>query len=79
MATDTKSIAGPAIRAVNPWVPGNPEKRGRHQLLSDAERAQLAKIATIVRFNKGEEIERAIFGSPQCRHDQRAFNARKRG
>jgi CRP/FNR family transcriptional regulator len=56
MATDMKSIAGPAIRAVNPWVPGNPEKRARHQLLSDAERAQLAKIATIVRFNKGEEI-----------------------
>ena len=56
MASQTKNTAGPAIRAVSPWVPGNPERRERHQLLSDDERAQLAKIASIVRFNKGEEI-----------------------
>jgi CRP/FNR family transcriptional regulator len=37
-------------------MPGNPEKRVRHQLLSDNERAQLAKIAGIVRFKKGERI-----------------------
>lgn len=51
-----KHAAGPAIHAVHPWVPGNPERSVRHQLLSDNERAQLAKIATIVRFGKGEQI-----------------------
>ena len=56
MATETKHTAGPAIQAVHPWVPGSPKRRARHQLLSDVERAQLAKIATIVRFNKGEQI-----------------------
>jgi CRP-like cAMP-binding protein len=56
MATETKHTAGPAIQAVDPWVPGSPKSRARHQLLSDDERAQLAKIATIVRFNKGEQI-----------------------
>ena len=56
MATETKYTAGPAIQAVHPWVPGSPKRRARHQLLSDDERAQLAKIATIVRFNKGEQI-----------------------
>ena len=56
MATETKHTAGPAIQAVHPWVPGSPKRRARHQLLSDDERAQLAKIATIVRFNKGEQI-----------------------
>jgi len=49
-------ISGPAIHAVHPWVPGNSEKSMRHQLLSDRERAQLAKIATIVRFEKGQVI-----------------------
>jgi CRP/FNR family transcriptional regulator len=53
-----KQAAGPAICAIHPWVPGNPGKGARHQLLSDDERAQLAKIATIVRFDKGEEIYR---------------------
>ena len=56
MATETKHTAGPAIQAVHPWVPGSPKRRARHQLLSDVERAQLAKIATIVRFKKGEQI-----------------------
>ena len=51
-----KSAAGPEIHAVHPWTPGKHEKSARHQLLSDDERAQLAKIATIVRFNKGALI-----------------------
>jgi CRP-like cAMP-binding protein len=48
--------SGPAIRAVDPWLPGNPSIGRLHQLLSDDERAQLATIATIVRFKKGERI-----------------------
>jgi hypothetical protein len=51
-----KSAAGPEIHAVHPWTPGKHEKSVRHQLLSDDERAQLAKIARIVRFNKGALI-----------------------
>jgi CRP-like cAMP-binding protein len=47
-------IAGPAIYAVDPWVLGSPKTR--HQLLSDDERALLAKISSIVRFKKGETI-----------------------
>jgi CRP-like cAMP-binding protein len=54
MPDETKRTAGPAIYAVDPWVPDKP--RVRHQLLSDDERALLAKIASIVRFNKGEHI-----------------------
>jgi CRP-like cAMP-binding protein len=46
--------AGPAIYAVDPWVRGTP--KARHQLLSDDERALLAKISSIVRFRKGEVI-----------------------
>jgi len=57
MPDETKRTAGPAIYAVDPWVPGKP--RGRHQLLSDDERALLARIASIVRFNKGEHIYHA--------------------
>ena len=53
-----KHAAGPAIHAVYPWVPGSPEKGPRHQLLSDDARAQLARIATIVRLDKGQEIYR---------------------
>src|SRR5581483_6071545 len=51
-----KHPAGPAIHAVHPWIPGNRDGGTRHQLLSEDERAQLAKIATIVRFDKGGEI-----------------------
>src|SRR5580700_1076884 len=54
MPSEAKDIAGPAIHAIHPWVPGNPS--ARHQLLSEEERARLAKISTIVRFNKGEVI-----------------------
>jgi CRP/FNR family transcriptional regulator len=55
MQSKTKSIAGPEIHAVHPWAPGNHERSVR-QLLSDDERAQVAKIATIVHFKKGELI-----------------------
>lgn len=57
MATaPTSRPGGPAIRAVDPWLPGKPGAGRLHQLLSDDERAQLATIATIVRFKKGEKI-----------------------
>jgi CRP-like cAMP-binding protein len=56
MPTDATRMAGPAIHATDPWTPGNPKTRVRHQLLSEGERAQLAKIAAIVRFEKGERI-----------------------
>lgn len=52
----TSRSGGPAIRAVDPWLPGNPTAGTLHQLLSDEERARLATIATIVRFKKGERI-----------------------
>ena len=51
----SETIAGPAIYAIDPWVPGN-SKPVRHQLLSDNERAQLADIAAVVRFEKGQQI-----------------------
>jgi len=56
MPTDSKPMAGPDIRAIHPWTPGNAERPLRHQLLSDNERARLAKVAQIVRFKKGEHI-----------------------
>lgn len=57
MAKASTGLAGgPAIRAVDPWLPGNPSEGVPHQLLSDDERAQLATIATIVRFKKGEQV-----------------------
>ena len=56
MPTETKRMSGPTIYAVDPWVPGNNPQRAQHQLLSDDERAQLARIASIVRFKKGEQI-----------------------
>jgi CRP-like cAMP-binding protein len=56
MPIGSNGIVGPAIRAVDPWIPGNPTKGERHQLLSEEERARLAKIASIVRFGKGDRI-----------------------
>jgi len=56
MPTDTTRMNGPAIHAVDPWARGNDPLPARHQLLSDDERAQLAKIASVVRFRKGEQI-----------------------
>ena len=56
MAAGGKSHpSGPAIRAVDPWLPGIPSGVSR-QLLSENERAHLATIASIVRFKKGEKI-----------------------
>lgn len=52
----TRRPGGPAIRAVDLWLPGIPARGEAHQLLSDDERASLAKIASIVRFKKGEKI-----------------------
>ena len=56
MVAVANRIGGPQIYAAHPWVPGNPEKGARHQLLSDDERARLAKIASITRFKKGDAI-----------------------
>lgn len=55
-ATQSSSRRGPAVLAVDPWTPGNPSKGRMHQLLTDEERAQLATIASVVRFKKGEKI-----------------------
>jgi hypothetical protein len=35
-------VQGPAIRAIDPWVPGNRRHRRTRQLLSDGERTRLA-------------------------------------
>jgi CRP-like cAMP-binding protein len=51
-------VQGPAVRGLDPWLPGNPEHHRTHQLLSDGERARLAVISSIVRFKKGAEIYR---------------------
>lgn len=50
---------GPAIVAVDPWVAGNPTKGRMRQLLTDDERTHLAAMASVVRFKKGEEINRS--------------------
>ncbi len=51
--------SGPSILAVDPWVSGNRSKGRMHQVLSDEERAQLATIASVVRFKKRAEIYRS--------------------
>ena len=57
MAADPKSVpGGPAIRAVDPWLPGIPSRGKSRQLLGSEERASLAKIASVARFRKGEKI-----------------------
>lgn len=56
-----KSVAGvqaPAIRALDPWLPGNHGHHRTHQLLSDQERARLAGISSVIRFKRGAEIYR---------------------
>ncbi len=50
MPSPSDRLGGPSLRAVDPWLPG------KHQLLSDDERARLAAISSIVRFKKGEKI-----------------------
>lgn len=57
MATGNGSshAKGPAIRAVDPWLlRGTGEKLD--QLLSDDERARLARIASVAQFKKGEKF-----------------------
>lgn len=57
MATKGPLISiGPSVRALDPWLPGNPARGKPYQLLSDEERAHLATIASVVRFKKGEVI-----------------------
>ncbi len=46
---------GPVIRARDPWAASTSKMR---QLLSEEERARLAVLASIARFNKDEEIYR---------------------
>jgi len=46
---------GPVVRGVDPWAPSPGKMR---QLLSEEERVRLAVLASIARFNKGEEIYR---------------------
>jgi CRP/FNR family transcriptional regulator len=55
-AASTNGPDGPAIRAIDPWLPGIPSGGKYRQLLSDEERARLATIASIVRFKKSEKI-----------------------
>jgi CRP-like cAMP-binding protein len=50
------TVNGPAIRAVDSWLPGEGHMR---QVLSNGERTRLARIGSIVRFRKGDEIYRA--------------------
>jgi hypothetical protein len=52
------AVQGPAIRALDPWLPGNPGHHRTHQLLSDGERARMAVISSVVRFKKGAKIYR---------------------
>jgi CRP-like cAMP-binding protein len=58
MALSPNGVHGPAIRAPDPWAPGKPSQAKMPQLLSNEERARLAVIASIVRFEKGAEIYR---------------------
>ncbi len=53
--SDRRPGRGPAIGAVTPWKSSGGK---RAQLLSDEERAQLAVIASVVRFKKGTLIYR---------------------
>jgi CRP/FNR family transcriptional regulator len=53
---DSGQAGGPAIRAIDPWHLGNPPRGKPRQLLSDAERAHLGALASVVRFKKGEKI-----------------------
>ncbi len=55
--TPFKGVRGPAIRALD-WGGAGSTHGKMHQLLSDEERARLATIASIVRFEKGTEIYR---------------------
>ena len=49
----------PTLLAIGTWTAGNPEPGHARSLLSEAETAELATIATISRFKRGETIYRA--------------------
>ena len=55
---DPAKAGGPFMFAPDPWVAGNPTEGRPHQLLTEEERAQLATIASVVRFKKGAAIYR---------------------
>jgi CRP-like cAMP-binding protein len=55
----TSRRSGPSILAVDPWASDNRSKGRMHQVLSNEERAQLATIASVVRFKRGAEIYRS--------------------
>jgi len=57
MIAESFDRKGPSIWGVDPWMPS--DSGIRRQLLSEAERARLAVIASIVRFKKGETIYHA--------------------
>ena len=54
-ALASTSGQGPALWAIDPW---GPSTGTMHQVLSPDERARLARLASIVRFKKGEVIYR---------------------
>lgn len=56
MTRGSGQIGGPRLRAVDPWLPGNAWRGRSHQLLSDEERARLTKVASVIRFKKGEQV-----------------------
>jgi CRP/FNR family transcriptional regulator len=47
---------GPSLRAVDPWTFADLATANVHQLLSEDQRAELAAIASVVRFKKGAEV-----------------------
>ena len=53
---ERRHLSGPAIRAVDIWPSANPVGSKPHQLLSDVERGLLASIASITRFEKGDQL-----------------------
>ncbi|MBI2738993.1 MAG: Crp/Fnr family transcriptional regulator [Rhodospirillales bacterium] len=59
IASTSLDRKGPSTVAVDPWAPTNPSTGRLPQLLTDEERAQLAIIASVVRFKKGDEIYRS--------------------
>jgi CRP-like cAMP-binding protein len=58
LAKPVAGVRGPAFRALDLWLPGNPGHGRTHQLLSDGERTRLAVISSVVRFKKGADIYR---------------------
>jgi CRP-like cAMP-binding protein len=55
MAIGPSPSAGPNLRTISLWAPDNP-LGVRHQLLNEEQKARIAKIASVVRFKKGDQI-----------------------